>query len=159
MLIKIMPRLLEISQIFRLVIVGSGPEEENLKKIIKNMNLDKKVYLVGSKSREELADYLASSDVFVLASGYEGFSHQILEAMSSGVPVVTTAIGGNKEIMVQGENGFMVRYNDEFNLFEAIKTVWQDQKLKDNFIKEGKKTVQKFSIDRMIKETVELLKQ
>jgi glycosyltransferase involved in cell wall biosynthesis len=159
MLIKIMPKLLDINQFTRLIIIGSGPEKSNLEKMIKNMGLVNKVYLLGSKSRDELADYLAASDIFVLASGYEGFSHQILEAMAVGVPVVTTAIGGNREIIIQGENGFMVRYNDEFNLYEAIKTLSKDESLRDNFISEGKKTVNTFSVDRMIEETIELLKQ
>jgi glycosyltransferase involved in cell wall biosynthesis len=158
MLIKIMPKVLELNQFLRLVIIGSGPEKENLEKMVKNMGLSNKVHLVGSKSHDELADYLAASDVFVLASSYEGFSHQILEAMVAGIPIVTTAIGGNREIIVQGVNGFMVRYNDEFNLFEAIKTLYQDEKLRGSFIKEGKKSVDKFSVERMVDETVEIFK-
>ncbi len=78
-----MPRLLEISQFFRLVIVGDGPDRKSLEMMIKNMGLDKRVYLIGKKSPEELAIYLASADVFVLNSGYEGFSHQILEVFQA----------------------------------------------------------------------------
>ena len=90
-------------------------------------------------------------------SGYEGFSHQILEAMTCGVPVIASAVGGNKEAITQGQNGFLVRYNDEFNLVEAIKTVWQDEKLKDELVENGKKTVQKFNSEKMITETAEIL--
>ena len=79
---------------------------------------------------------MAAADVFVLNSGYEGFSHQILEAMTAGVPVIATAVGGNKEVIKQGENGFMVKYQDEFNLIEAIKSLWQNQGLQEEFKKE-----------------------
>lgn len=157
MLIKIMPKLFEINQFFRLVIVGDGPERKTLESIVKNMRLENKVYLVGKKSREELALFLAAADISVLNTAYEGFSHQILEAMTAGVPVVTTAVGGNREVIHQGENGFIVKYNDEFNLIEAIKTVWQTEELRNRFIEEGKKTAQYFSPEKMINETVETL--
>jgi len=157
MLIKIMPKLLEINQFFRLVIIGSGPEEKTVRIMVKNMRLDKKVYLVGSKSHEELAVYLAAAEMFVLNTAYEGFSHDILEAMLAGVPVVTTPAGGNKEVIHQGENGFMVKYNDEFNMVEAIKTVWNTPELRERFIANGRKTAEHFSVEKMLKETVELL--
>ena len=157
MLIKIMPKVLEINQFFRLIIIGDGPEMNNLKTIVRNMGLDRKVYLVGKKSKEDMAVYFAAADMFVLNSGYEGFSHQILEAMAAGVPVIASAMGGNKEVINQGENGFLVRYNDEFNLIEAIKGMHQSPELKSEFMIEGEKTVEKYSLERMINETVELL--
>lgn len=157
MLIKIMPKVLEINQFLRLVIIGDGPEMNNLKTIVRNMGLDRKVYLVGKKSKEDMAVYLAASDMFILNSGYEGFSHQILEAMAAGVPVIASAMGGNKEVISQGKNGFLVRYNDEFNLLEAIKGLHQSSELKEEFIIEGKKTVEKYSLERMIDETMVLL--
>ena len=157
MLIKIMPQLTEVSQIFRLVIVGDGPDMANLKMMVKNMGFERKVFLVGRKSRDELALYMAAADVFVLDTGYEGFSHQILEAMAAGIPVITTAVGGNKEIIKQGENGFMVKYNDEFNLIEAIKSVWASPELQNEFIEGGKKTAAYFSPEKMFDQTIKLL--
>lgn len=157
MLIKIMPRLLEINQFFRLVIVGDGPEKKILEIMVKNLGLDKKVFIIGKKSKEDLAVYLAAADIFVLNTGYEGFSHQILEAMSAGAPVITTSAGGNKEIIRQGENGFMVKYNDEFNLIEAVKTLWKMPELREQFIEEGRKTERLFTADNMLKETIKLL--
>ena len=157
MLIKIMPKLLEINQFFRLVIVGEGPELKTLQTMVKNMGLEKKVYLIGKQSKEQLAVYLAAADVFVLNTGYEGFSYEILEAMLAGVPVVTTSAGGNREIIQQGENGFMVKHNDEFNLIEAIKTVWQTPELQKRFIENGKETAKYFSVEKMLDKTIKLL--
>ena len=128
-----------------------------MESMVKNLGLERKVYLVGRKSQEELATYLAAADTFVLNSGYEGFSHQILEAMTAGVPVITTAVGGNKEIVRQGENGFMVKYQDEFNLIEAIRSLWQDLELREEFKKEGKKTAEHFSSEKMFEETIRVL--
>lgn len=157
MLIKLMPKLLSVSQIFRLVIVGSGPDDKQLQVMIKNLGLDRKVFLVGKKSKEQLAVYLAAAEMFVLNTGYEGFSHQILEAMLAGVPVVTTNVGGNREVILQGENGFMVKYNDEFNLIEAIKTLWQSPEMGAKLVEAGKVTASHFSIETMYKETIEVL--
>ncbi len=157
MLVKIMPALLKINQFFRLVIIGDGPEKQVLESMIKNLGLEKKAYLVGKKSQEDLADYLVASDIFVLNTGYEGFSHQILEVMMAGVPVITTSVGGNREIIHQGENGFMVKYNDEFNLIEAIKTVWQVPEMRQRFIDGGLKTAGYFNVDTMHEETIKFL--
>ncbi|MDO8495766.1 MAG: glycosyltransferase family 4 protein [bacterium] len=157
MLIKVMPQLLRINQFFRLVIAGDGPEFKVLRAMVKNMGLDKKVYLVGKKSHAELATYLAASEMYILNTGYEGFSHQLLEAMVAGVPVITTAVGGNREIIHQGENGFMIKYNDEFNLVEAIRTVWQTPELQQRFITEGKQAAEYFNVDKMIEETIRTL--
>jgi glycosyltransferase involved in cell wall biosynthesis len=157
MLVKIMPQLLEINQFFRLVIVGDGPEMRAMEQMVKNLNLDKKVYLVGKKSKEELALYLAAADVFVLNSGYEGFSHQLLEAMACNVPVVASAVGGNKELIEQGQNGFLVKYNDEFNLIEAIKGLWKLPDVREQFSLEGKKTASRYTVNKMLNETIKVI--
>jgi len=114
--------------------------------------------LVGRRSQEDLAIFLAAADIFVLNTGYEGFSHQILEAMAAGVPVITTRVGGNREIIHQGENGFMIKYNDEFNLVESIKALWENEEIRERFSKEGKEAVKFFSLDKMLKSTVKILK-
>ncbi len=157
MLIKILPKLHEINQFFQLVIVGDGPDRKNLEAMIRNMGLGRKIHLTGKKPRAVLADYIAAADMFILNTGYEGFSHQVLEAMAAGVPLITTNAGGNKEIIHQGQNGFMVKYNDEFNLIEVIRTLWGSPEIQERFIEEGKKTALYFSVDKMFDETVSLL--
>ena len=121
------------------------------------MKLERKVTLAGRKNLKEVAEYLVAADMAILNSGYEGFSHQILEAMLTGVPLITTNAGGNKEIIHQGENGIMVKYNDEFNLIEVIRAVWNNPELQEHFIAEGKKTASHFSVEKMLNETVALL--
>ena len=159
MLIKLMPQLLQVNQFFRLVIVGDGPDMAMLRSVVRNLGLERKVYLVGRRTSAEMARYLAAADMFVLNTGYEGFSHQVLEAMSAGVPVITTSVGGNREIVVQGQNGFLVRYNDEFNLVEAIKTLWRQTELRDHLIANGRHTVAAFSIEKMYEQTQRLLNE
>ncbi len=157
MLIKIMPQILKEFQFARLVILGDGPEKQTLVSMVKHMKLENKVYLVGSKSKADLATYLAAADIFVLNTGYEGFSHQLVEAMALGVPVVTTDVGGNKELVQQGKNGFMVKYNDEFNLIEALRSLLKSQELRDEFVAEGRATAKRFNQPEMIKNNLKML--
>jgi glycosyltransferase involved in cell wall biosynthesis len=156
MLIKILPKLASVNQFFQLVIVGDGPDRKNLEAMIRNMGLERKVHLVGKKSRADLADYIAAADLFILNTGYEGFSHQVLEAMAAGIPLITTNAGGNKEVIHQGQNGFMVKYNDEFNLIEVIRATWNSPEMRERFIEEGKKTAIYFSVEKMFDETIAL---
>jgi glycosyltransferase involved in cell wall biosynthesis len=157
MLIKVMPQLFQVNQFFRLVIVGDGPLMKELASIVRAQGLERKVFLVGRKNKKELAELMAAADVFVLNTGYEGFSHQLLEAMRAGVPVVTTTAGGNRELIEQGENGFMVRHNDEFNLVEAIKTLHRNEAMRRRFIESGHRTADRFSVERMLEETERIL--
>lgn len=157
MLIKMVPKLASINQFFQVIILGDGPDRKNLEAMIRNMGLERKVRLVGKKTRAELAEYLAAADLFILNTGYEGFSHQVLEVMAAGVPLITTNAGGNKEIIHQGQNGFMVKYNDEFNLVEIIRTLWNSPEIQERLISEGKKTASYFSVEKMFDETVQLL--
>jgi len=157
MLVKIVPQLASINQFFQLIIIGDGPDRKNLGAMIHNMGLERKVRLVGKKSKAELAEYLAAADIFILNTGYEGFSHQVLEVMAAGVPLITTNAGGNKEIIHQGQNGIMVKYNDEFNLIEVIRALWNNPEMQSHFIEEGKKTAAYFSAEKMFNETVALL--
>jgi glycosyltransferase involved in cell wall biosynthesis len=159
MLIKVMPQLLQVNQFARLVIVGDGPQMAELRSMVRTLGLERKVFLPGAKPREEMATYLAAADMFVLNTGYEGFSHQLLEAMRAGVPVVTTTAGGNRELVEQGENGFMVKYNDEFNLVEAIKSIWRNGDIAEKFSAGGRATAARFTAERMFSETIGLILQ
>ncbi len=157
MLIKLMSQLLQVNQFFRLVVVGDGPDMHMLRSVVRNLGLERKVFFVGRKNQVEVGLYFAAADIFVLNTGYEGFSHQVLEAMAAGVPVVTTTAGGNPEVIVQGSNGLLVRYNDEFNLVEAIKTIWKHADLREQMIGNGHLTVAAFSVEKMYTQTVRVL--
>ena len=100
---------------------------------------------------------MAASDMFVLNTGYEGFSHQILEVMLAQIPIITTDVGGNKEIMTHGENGLVVGYNDEDGLMAAIKMIWDKPEALRKMLHSGKKTAAKFNHNQMITETINVL--
>jgi glycosyltransferase involved in cell wall biosynthesis len=110
-------------------------------------------------SREQIINYLASADVFVLNTAYEGFPHIVWEAMAVGTPVVTTNVGGNPELITDGENGILVEFNNEQQLAAAIATLYHNPALRQRLGAEGQKTAAKFSLDSMINQTEKLLLQ
>ncbi len=108
-------------------------------------------------SHNELMEHFKAGMIFVLNSGYEGFSHILLEAMACGLPVITTNVCGNPEVVQNGYNGLLVGYNNKEQLKEAILRLWRDKELQKKFIENGYKTLEKFKLEDMIEETLKLL--
>ena len=101
---SIVPAFLKIN----LIIVGSGPEELDLKKQVENLNLSNEVIFTGQKKYLELKEYYKSADIYIQASGYEGLPHVLLEAINFDLAIISTPIGGTNEILQDGKNGFIL---------------------------------------------------
>ncbi len=106
------------------LIVG-GPSAEGdmtaaLQQQVARLNLQAKVHFLGILPPEQLKFPLSAADVFVLATGNEGWANVFLEAMACGLPVVTTAVGGNAEVINKPELGYLTPFGDEPALIEAI---------------------------------------
>jgi sugar transferase (PEP-CTERM/EpsH1 system associated) len=93
-----------------LVIVGDGPMRTVIEEEVRRLNLGNRAFLLGS--RDDVASILRSLDLFVLPSLAEGISNTILEAMASGLPVLATRVGGNPELIVDGEVGALFEAGD-----------------------------------------------
>ena len=128
-----------------------------MQKLINDKGLSDNIAFTGALPKEVLLRYIKASDVFVLNTGYEGFSHQLLEVMDVGIPLITTNMGGNPEIIKDGENGLLVGYNDEKGLEKSITKLLSDKKYANKLAEEAKKKVKEFSEERMIKETINAL--
>ncbi|MEM0348610.1 MAG: glycosyltransferase family 4 protein [Candidatus Caldarchaeum sp.] len=101
----------------KFVIVGDGPEKPFLEKAAQNLS---NVVFTGAVEHEKALGYIAGSDILVLPSVAEGMSTVLLEAMALKTPVVATAVGGNTELIQQGETGLLVDAGDLGQLTEAI---------------------------------------
>lgn len=106
-----------------LVIVGDGPLRESLLKHAKAVGIEGSVRFTGTLPQGELFAYLKAADVFVLNTAYEGLSHQLIEVMMMGTPLVTTSVGGNPELIHSEEEGLLVPYNDGEALGCALRRV------------------------------------
>lgn len=94
-----------------LVIAGQGEEEEGLKRLAEELDISERVKFIGL--RFDLPEVYQLFDVFLLTSFSEGISVTLLEAMASGVPSVVTDVGGNREVVVEGETGYLVPSDDD----------------------------------------------
>lgn len=105
-----------------LVIAGDGPERDALRSLVKELQLDAQVTLLGHVERDRVPALLADADAFVLSSGYETFGVVVVEALAMGVPVVSTACGGPNSI-VTDEDGILVDVDDIDQLSRAMRQI------------------------------------
>lgn len=101
-----------------IIIAGEGPERKRLEDLCSQLKLNSSVKLLGTVSN--IIPLLKSSDIGVLSSYSESLSNSIIEYMAAGLPVVCTDVGGNRELVQDGINGFHVPPGDPQRLAEAI---------------------------------------
>ncbi|MBI2108854.1 MAG: glycosyltransferase [Parcubacteria group bacterium] len=141
----------------KLYIAGDGPERETLKLQVTSYKLQDVVFLVGRLSSGMLTEYIRAADIFVLNTGYEGFSHQLLEVMALGTPIITTNIGGNSELIENQKEGLLVSYNDKSEIKNAVKTLLKNGAMRNDLIKNGIEKAKSFSKEKAIESLVTLL--
>jgi glycosyltransferase involved in cell wall biosynthesis len=131
-LIRTCALLVERGRSFRCEIIGEGPLEQELRRQIEELRLQNNVELPGAKPQTQLRRRLAAANVFVLPSvidpggGMDNLPTVIMEAMATGLPVVSTNIGGIPEMVIENETGFLVQPGDAAAMADAIETVMND---------------------------------
>ncbi len=146
-----------------LIIVGSGPEDSDLKKQVNNLNLTNEVIFTGQKKYSDIKEYYKSADIYIQASGYEGLPHVLLEAINFDLAIISTPIGGTNEILQDGKNGFIldlekgIKPNSE-NLKNIILEVVNNKKLTEEKKVNAKKLLNsKFDESKNLYEYLEIL--
>lgn len=138
-----------------LCLVGNGPLMPEIKNKVKFYGLDKKVLFLGL--REDVGYLLKAFDIFTLSSIAEASSLTLLEAMASGCCVVVTDVGGNKEIVENGKNGYLVPLKNKQRYAEVLINCLENEALRRELAGRAKATIkEKFSIDRMLHEYKDL---
>lgn len=139
----------------RLVMVGDGSLRAQVTRVLDEAGLLSCVWLPGV--RDDTPDLLRGLDVFVLPSLGEGISNTILEAMASGLPVVATSVGGNAELVSEGETGWIVPRDDPTALAAALRRYVDAPALrKRHGIAARAMAESRFSIGRMVQDYMEL---
>ena len=135
--IECVPDLLAKFPTLHLVVVGgAGPEGDmsaQLRGLVAQLGLEGHVHFVGAWPPDRLKVPLSAADVFVLATSYEGWANVFLEAMACGLPVVTTRVGGNAEVVSSPELGALVEFGDRAALTaalgDAVSRSWDRQRI------------------------------
>ena len=149
---------------FIFYIVGSGPMQKELEKLVKELKLEDKIIFTGQKNKAELEEIYINTDVYIQASGYEGLPHVILEAINYELSIISTPIGGTNEILLDGQNGWVIDLIDNKapgiqNLKDTIGYVIE--KREENEIKKNNAknfVIERFNEDNNIKKYIEIMK-
>jgi glycosyltransferase involved in cell wall biosynthesis len=141
----------------RLVIAGGGKLESELKQLTEDLNLTRDVHFLGF--RKGIPDLLRCLDLYVVSSTLEGLSLSLLQAMAAGLPVVATNTGGNPEVVVEGETGYIVECGDPAALATAVVRVL-DPEVGEPMGRKAKDNAHRlFGLDRMVESYVSLYEE
>ena len=145
----------EVERNFKLSIVGVGHFRTDLENMVRELNLVDKVEFAGNAP--EISTLFQDSHIFVLSSDYEGLPLSILEAMSAGLPVVSTDVGGVKEAVVHGKTGFLVERGNSKALAEKITALIDDRALRHRFSENGLDRYDRyFRLEKMCDSTLQV---
>ncbi|MFC1775232.1 glycosyltransferase family 4 protein [Patescibacteria group bacterium] len=156
-LIQMIPDILKEDSNIKLHIAGDGPDMEKLRKIIKDLNLENDVVLLGKVSREELLKQKQSADIFVFNTHWESFSFDTIECMVLGLPVIATNVGPLPELIVNGKEGILVEPNNKEQIKNAVIKILRDDDFRLKIIQNAREKSKKFSIDNTLNNLKKLL--
>jgi len=141
----------------KFLVVGGGVLKDDLLAYAKKLGVDESAVFTGERS--DVPRILKLLDVFVLTSDYEGMPNAVMEAMASSLPCVVTDVGGNSELVIDGETGFVVEPNNPQEIAEKVLYLLNNQPIAREMGLRGYRRVKEhFSLDAMISQTQNLYK-
>lgn len=128
---------------FELNLYGEGNEENKLRKMAENLNINKYINFVGSLDRKEIIKEIFESDLSVLTSYKEGKPRALMESSALGVPVVATDVIGTREVVKDGVTGYLVPLNDYKSFANKMYELLTNEKRWEEFSKNAKEIAKK----------------
>jgi glycosyltransferase EpsD len=138
----------------KLLLVGSGKSFIQYQKQVKRLGLEEHVCFLGY--RDDIEILLQISDFAVSSSRREGLPVNIMEAMGTGLPLVVSNCRGNRDLVTNSENGYVVEKNDLKGFVEAIKRIYNSAELRFHFKNNNLRLVKQYSLDVVIDEMREI---
>ena len=142
-IIGAMPETIKKIPNAKLLIIGRGKLEKDLRDQVRELSLGKNVLMIGEVENDKLPDYLLVSDVFVRPSLSEGLGTAFLEAMAAGVPIIGTPVGGITDFLIDRQTGLFCKVGNSKDLADKIVTLLTDKELRSNIIRNAKELVSK----------------
>lgn len=143
----------------KLFVVGGGPQIEELKKLSKELKIDKRVNFLGPKRGKELLNYYNGCKVFVTASTIETEGIVLLEAMACGKPI----IGVNKlavpQVVKNKYNGYIVNQGNYKEFSKCMELLYKNKKLREKFGKNSLKRIKEYSLEKCVKKLEKIYKK
>jgi N,N'-diacetylbacillosaminyl-diphospho-undecaprenol alpha-1,3-N-acetylgalactosaminyltransferase len=143
----------------KVVLVGSI-EDDKVFGRIRELGLDDIIVNVGPVGRMDVYDYYCAGDIYVLPSYIEGISSSLIEAMACGLPPISTSVGGNLEVVKDGENGLLVKPRDLKSLAAKLHYLITNDAIRTELGRNARLSIERdFSIDRMVNEFIGLYRK
>ncbi len=141
----------------KLLILGTGHLEGELKDQTSKLKLEERVQFLGFISHKEMPQYLHISDIFIRPSLSEGLGNSFLEAMAAGIPVIATPVGGIPDFLVEGETGLFCEVNNPHSIAQKVEKLIKDKESRDYIVKNAREMVEKkYSWERVASEMKEI---
>ncbi len=128
------------------LLIGSGPEEADVREAVKLENLNN-VFFLGSQPNNVIQKYYQSCDIFFNPSYCEGFPRVIIEAMACGMPIVTTDAGGTKDLFGDQQKYFITDIDDRDKLADRLKIMIESKELREHCTEENLVRIKMYSTE------------
>ena len=138
-----------------LLLVGDGPEREWLERFARDLNVESRVIFLGH--RQDVPAILPLLDVFCLASDFEGMSNSVMEAMAVGLPVLASDISANRELVVEGQTGYLIPVGDRAAYARAALSLFERPDMSERLGTAGRERLAtEFRVEQMIQGYVDI---
>ncbi len=157
-LLQSMQSLIQIKPGIKVLLCGDGPEKETLQNAVKKLRLHKYIDFLGFLPwGKQLNELYRKSDIFTLPSLAEGIPKVLLEAMSKGLPIITTKVGGIPDIIKNMENGILVPPKDPQAITQAVKLIIENDALRNKIIENGYTNAKEHTASRQVEKIAEII--
>jgi len=132
----------------KLLLVGDGPDRSDCEQLVRELEISEHVRFMGKQ--DALVELLSVSDIFMIPSQSESFGLSALEAMSCGVPVISSSVGGLPELNLHNETGYIAEIGDVDRMAKYAVDLLLDKKKYELFSKNARKRAEDFSEDKIV---------
>lgn len=136
------------------LIIGEGPLKENLQRKVKLSNVVNSIYFTGFI--EEPEKYLKAFDIYLSPSLKEGLPYAIISALFAGLPIISTDVGGCREIIENNKSGILIPPMNSDAIFKSLLELINDKKLQEYFKEESQKRISYFDLKKMVNSVLQI---
>lgn len=159
-LIEAVKKISDVYPKISVTIIGEGNEKESLRELSAELGIKDKIKFIGHvDNSRKVIPYYQEASVFVLPSLNEGMSNAMLEALASGLPILATDTGGTRELVENGENGFIIRMKDSRDIAEKIEILIKDEELRQKMAQKSREKALEMSWETVAKKYCEIYKE
>lgn len=158
--VEALPKVREGARVpFEVEVVGTGAHQAALEDLAEHLHVTDLIKYVGIVPYDELEKSYQYADIFVLTSLSEGMPSVILEAMGCGLPIIASDVGGNNEIVHDGQNGFLIAGNNVDQIADRLTKLVNDSSLRQGMGRQSRELAQQYDWENIMAQYNQLYKQ